>query len=154
MKRRRCSQLSLHPLSLFFVSFSIHSHCYPHSCILYNAYMHTWSHEFMREWLKSQCNSYNGLMFSFLYLFCVEKPSTALWTRALLLRQACQRTTTQCWAHMTRKTTSLSAKQVQSCTIIDYTEILVLLDVHVSMYMYLLQPTTHRLKQLKWLIAY
>lgn len=49
-----------------------------------------------------------------LFFFCVEKPSTAHWTRALLLKRRCQHTTTRCWARTTRKTTSLSAKQVQS----------------------------------------
>lgn len=44
----------------------------------------------------------------------VEKLSTVLWTRALLPKQHCQHTPTRCWAHTTRRMTSLSAKQVKN----------------------------------------
>ena len=61
----------------------------------------------------------------FFFFFFVEKPSTALWTRALLLKRRCQHTTTRCWARTTRKTTSLSAKQVRSAAAV-FAEVLLL----------------------------
>lgn len=64
------------------------------------------------------------LIFNFIFFF-VEKPSTALWTRALLLKRRCQHTTTRCWARTTRKTTSLSAKQVRSAAAV-FAEVLLL----------------------------
>lgn len=45
--------------------------------------------------------------------FFAEKLSIALWTRAHLHKRRCQHTTIPCWAHTTRKMTSLSAKPVQ-----------------------------------------
>lgn len=60
------------------------------------------------------------------FFFFVEKPSTAHWTRALLLKRRCQHTTTRCWARTTRKTTSLSAKQVRSAAAFFFAEVLLL----------------------------
>lgn len=50
------------------------------------------------------------------FYFCAEKRNTALWIMALLPKQHCLRTTIQCWAHTTQKTTSLCVKQVQNHT--------------------------------------
>lgn len=52
-----------------------------------------------------------------LYVFffrSIAKPSTALWTRAPLLRPACPPTTTQCWASTTPGTTSRCERPVTS----------------------------------------
>lgn len=117
---------SIPSLSLF------HQHCCPHSAVcwpwgvrwqlslsLFLFYVYACTANQVFRYSKCATNRHGfrhhaaGLLTSIMRFLLVEKHSTALWIRALLPKQHCQHTNTRCWAHMTQKTTSLSAKQVE-----------------------------------------
>lgn len=93
-------------------SFYMHLSCFQFFCSFAFSFA-LWLRSSPILYLTYSCCVLLYFSFSCFVLF-IEKPSTVLWTRALLPKQHCQHTPTRCWARTTQKMTSLFGKQVEN----------------------------------------